>query len=315
MTFPISVPFVTTAARKASSIQSLTTETGIGPHPAISQTSPLGRPAPEQGGKVDTHDDLGVGALGDRLGVAGGGEQLGGGVEGVGIARLAPALLPGVAEQAVATVAHGVVDAGDRVGRPRQVDVAGAVGIDPVPVGALGVDPCPRGLGIRIGVGAGGPALVLQLPQALGPRRIEQPRCRTGIRRRRTGDRLRLLDGQLTGDGRLGDLGQRGEVLAGLQLPRGLGAGRTGGASEPVLCAPIALPLPHDRLGHLRGGHRLQGAACPLDPLPQRHQLLACARHRGAEIERRHQPREALGGLGDRGGVGGVHKDNSSAGV
>ena len=71
MTLPISVPLVTTAARNASSIQSFTTETGIGPQPAISQTSPLDRAAADQGREVDSHDDLGVGALGDRLGVAG----------------------------------------------------------------------------------------------------------------------------------------------------------------------------------------------------------------------------------------------------
>ena len=116
--------------------------------------------------------------------VAAAGEELGGGVEGVGVGGFAAAVAAGVAEDAVAAVAHGVVEPGDDVAGAGEVEVAGAVGVGPGAVGPLGVDPGPGGLGIGVGVGAGGAALVLQLPQALALGALEEP-TRGGWGRRR----------------------------------------------------------------------------------------------------------------------------------
>ena len=66
---------------------------------------PVDGPPSEQGLEVDPDDDLGVGTGRHGRAVAAAGEELGGGVEGVGVGGFAAPVAAGVSEEALAAVA------------------------------------------------------------------------------------------------------------------------------------------------------------------------------------------------------------------
>ena len=176
---------------------------------------------------------------GHRLAITAGGQELDGGVVGVGLGGFAPALGPGLAEEAVGAVADGVVDPRHLGDGPRQVEVPGdPVGVGPGPAGPLGMGPAVGGLGVGLGVDPGAAALVLELPQRPVLRLGQQTPLRPRIRGRRTGDRFGLPGRQLAPGHRPGD-GRGGPRAAGPSrpaAPRRPWTSRCGGPASPRPC-------------------------------------------------------------------------------